>query len=129
MIGGVIAESAEAAFQERALSCSGLSRPTPGREGRASAISDFSGSVGARRRCCHTEPELLQTVEEGLGGFEIGGLEPFGKPLVDRLKERQRLRGTALIAHHPSEARRGAQLPGQGTLPARPVECSLEIIF
>jgi hypothetical protein len=94
-----------------------------------SGISDFSGSVGAWRRSCHTDPELLQTLEKDLRGFEIGRLEPFGEPVVDRLEELQRLRGTALIVYHPSEARRGAQLPGQGTLPARPVERLPEIVF
>jgi hypothetical protein len=40
----------------------------------------------------------LQSVEKGLHGLQIGRLEPFGEPVVDRLKERQPLRGTALIA-------------------------------
>jgi hypothetical protein len=35
---------------------------------------------------------------KGLRDFEIGRLEPVGEPGVDRLEERQRLPGTALIA-------------------------------
>jgi hypothetical protein len=31
---------------------------------------------------------LLQGVEKGFCGFEIGGVEPFGEPVVDRLEER-----------------------------------------
>jgi hypothetical protein len=76
----------------------GLSRRLGPLRWPRSRISDFSGSVGAWCRSCHTDPELLQSVEKGLRGCQIGRLEPFGEPVVDRLKERQRLRGTALIA-------------------------------
>jgi hypothetical protein len=51
----------------------------------------------------------LQSVEKGLRGFQIGRLEPFGEPVVDRLEKRHGLGGTAVIALQPSEARRGAQ--------------------
>jgi hypothetical protein len=74
----------------------------PGRlgplRGPRSGISDYSGSVGAWRRPCHTHLELLQSVEKGLRGFQIGRLEPFGESVVGRLKERQRLCRTPLIA-------------------------------
>jgi hypothetical protein len=46
-------------------------------------MSDYSGSAGAWRRFCHTDPELLLNVEKGLCGFQIGRLEPFGKPVID----------------------------------------------
>jgi hypothetical protein len=73
-------------------------RPWPLRWTRL-RISDLSGSIGAWRRSCHTDPEpLLQSGEKGLRGFQIGRLEPFGESVVDRLKERQRLRETVLIA-------------------------------
>ena len=41
---------------------------------------------------------LPQSVEKCPYHFEVSRVEPFGEPVVDRLKERQRLRGTALIA-------------------------------
>ena len=60
--------------------------------------SDFSGPMGAWRRFCRTGPELLQSVEKGFCGFQIGRLETFREPVVHRLNERKRLRRTALIA-------------------------------
>jgi hypothetical protein len=55
--------------------------------------------VGAWRRSCHTDPDLLlQSDEKGLRGFQIARLKPFGESVVDRLKEPQRLRDTVLIA-------------------------------
>jgi hypothetical protein len=54
--------------------------------------------VGAWRRSRHSDPELLQSVEKCFRHFEVGRVEPFGKPVVDQPKERQPLRGTALIA-------------------------------
>ena len=36
---------------------------------------------------------------------------------------------SALVAPHPREARSGTQFPGQGTLPVRPVQCLLEVVF
>ena len=55
-------------------------------------------SAGANRCGPKCELALLQSIEKGLRGFQIARLEPFAEPVVNRLKERQRLRGTALIA-------------------------------
>jgi hypothetical protein len=40
----------------------------------------------------------LEGVEKGFCGFEVGRVEPFGEPVVDRLEESRRISGTALIA-------------------------------
>ena len=58
------------------------------------------------------QARLPQSVEKCLYHLEVSRVEPFGEAVVDRLKERQRLCETALVAQQPSEARRGAQFPG-----------------
>ena len=40
----------------------------------------------------------IESIEKGLCRFEVGRVEPFGKPVEDRLEDRHRIRGTALIA-------------------------------
>jgi hypothetical protein len=72
---------------------------------------------------------LSKRIEERSCRFQIGGLEPFGEAVVDRLEERHALRGTALIAPEPGEARGGAQFPGKGALLARPGERLSEAIL
>ena len=52
---------------------------------------------------------MRQIVEQRLCRFEIGGREPFGKPVVDRPQQRRRIGGTALLAPQPGNARGGAQ--------------------
>ena len=58
-----------------------------------------------------SQASLPESVEKCFCHPEIGCVEPFGESVVDRLKEGQRLRGTALIAQQPGETRRGAQFP------------------
>ena len=41
---------------------------------------------------------IVRLFQEPLCRLQISGFEPFGEPVVDRLKERQRLRGTVPIA-------------------------------
>ena len=65
--------------------------------------------------------ELCERVEQHFRGFQVGRVEPFGKPLIDRLEERCRIGGTALIAPQPGQTGGAAQFPGQCLLPARPV--------
>ena len=72
---------------------------------------------------------LRESVEKRFCDLEIGRVEPLGEPVVDRLEERLRVGGTALIAQQPGEARGGAQFPGQRALPARPVERLPEVIL
>ena len=55
---------------------------------------------------------LSQSVEKGLCGFQVGGVEPLGEPVVDRLEDGRGIGGTTLVAPHPGKARGGAQFPG-----------------
>ena len=50
------------------------------------------------RRAAPTIASRVQSVEKNLRGFQVGRLEPFGEPVVDRLEKLQGLGGTALIA-------------------------------
>src|SRR5712691_7953048 len=65
---------------------------------------------------------LGQLVEEAPCGLQIGGVEPFGEPVIDRLQECHGLNGAALMTQQAGETRRSAQLPRQRFLPARPIE-------
>src|ERR1700731_3548896 len=75
--------------------------------------SRSEGSQGGRQ---------CESVEQRFCGFQVGRIEPFGKPVVNRLEECCRIGGTVLVAQQPGKARGGAQFPGQGALPARPAE-------
>ena len=77
----------------------------------------------------HSAGGLCEGVEKRFCGLEIGRVEPFGKPVEDRLEERHRISGTGLIAQQPGQAHGGAQLPGQSALAARPTERLLVVIF
>jgi hypothetical protein len=57
--------------------------------------------------------------EEGAGGLQIGGVEAFGEPGVNRGEEGDRLLRPTLLAAQAGEAHRGAQFPGLCVLPAR----------
>jgi hypothetical protein len=54
----------------------------------------------------------LEKIKKSLRRFEVGGVEPLGKAIVDRLKERQDIGRAALIAQQPGKARGGPQFPG-----------------
>ena len=51
-----------------------------------------------------------EVVEQGLGVLQIGGVEAFREPAVDRGEQVARLGGLALVVPQPGEARSGAQL-------------------
>jgi hypothetical protein len=55
--------------------------------------------------------------------------ETFGEAAVNRPQQRARLRNPLLVSPKPREARGGAQFPGQGSLPARPVERLPEVVL
>jgi hypothetical protein len=73
----------------------------------------------------HREPAATPGYREHREGplpLEVGLVEPFGKPVEDRLEDRHRIRGTALIAQQPGKAYGGTQFPGQGALPPCPTQ-------
>src|SRR5580704_7120838 len=57
-----------------------------------------------------------QLVEQGLGFFQVGGVETLGEPAVDGREQLACLAPPALLAPQPGEARRGAQFPELGAL-------------
>jgi hypothetical protein len=54
----------------------------------------------------------VQLIEKRPGIFQIGGVEPFGEPVVDFGKHRAGFVAAALAVEQPREADRGAQLEG-----------------
>ncbi len=59
---------------------------------------------------------LIKLVEQRLRVFEIGCVEPFGEPAVDRREDVAGFGAAALVAAEPGEARGGAQFPELGLL-------------
>ena len=57
-----------------------------------------------------------QLVEQRLRLFQIGGVEAFGEPAVDRREEIAGFGAAALVAAEPGEAHGGAQFPELGLL-------------
>ena len=57
-----------------------------------------------------------QLVEQRLCVFEIGRVEAFGEPAIDRCQQVAGFALAALVAAEPSEARDGAQFPEFGPL-------------
>ena len=53
---------------------------------------------------CPQADGLCERAEKRFCRFEVGRVEPFGKPGVDRPEERQGISGTALIAQQPGKA-------------------------
>src|ERR1700732_4257872 len=78
-----------------------------------------------RRRSGH----LPQTVDYRPCDFEIGGFEPFSKPIIDRHEEGNTFRASVLVAPKTCKARRGTQLPRQRLLPTSPIESLPEVCF
>ena len=68
---------------------------------------------------------LGQFVEQRLGLFEVGGIEAFGKPGVDRGEQGSRLLRPALLPAQAREAHDTAQFPGLRVLPACDVDALL----
>src|SRR6516165_11037662 len=72
------------------------------------------GRGSATRQLCPSgAPEL---VEQRLCVFEIGGVEAFGKPAVDRGEQLACFMVATLVAAEPGEAHGGAQFPELGLL-------------
>ena len=70
-----------------------------------------------------------QLAQKLIRGDQIGRAESFGKPVVDRLQAGDGISGSAPIAQQAGEARGSAELPGQRTLSARPVERLPEVML
>src|SRR5580698_9831818 len=70
-------------------------------------------------RACNTALGLPQAIEKSPGRREIGRIEPFGEPIVDRLQDRYRVDPAALLAQQSGETGRGTQLPGKSALLVR----------
>jgi hypothetical protein len=88
----------------------------------------------AKRNRKGSDPHLLapqrpQTMEQQFCRFEIGRLKSLGEPIVHRGQDFTRRFGAVLVAPQSGEARGGTQLPGQGALPASPVQGLPEVIF
>src|ERR1700738_1989492 len=79
-------------------------------------------SPGANRLSQASPLGIVKSVDQCFCSFEIGSFETLGEPIGDRREKRNRLCGPMLVAQQPGEARGGAQFPGQGSLPVRPVE-------
>ena len=60
-----------------------------------------------------TRPEF---VEQRLGVFEVGRVEAFGEPSIDRRQDVVGFGTATLVAAEPGEAHGGAQLPELGLL-------------
>ena len=54
---------------------------------------------------------FVKLVEQGLGVFQIGGVDALGEPVVDFREHRARLVLLALLSEQTRETRRRAQLP------------------
>ena len=91
--------------------CSGESLAADQERSRAQAPARVSCTIWSAR--------LAQGVEKSFCRAEVGGVEAFGKVVVNRLENSQRIGGTVLIAPKPGEAERDPQLPNQGALLAR----------
>jgi hypothetical protein len=72
---------------------------------------DRLGDVESLFRCVSTpygtrpqDGARLQLLQQGLGVLQIGGVEPFGEPVVDFREYRARLVTTIRIAQQPREA-------------------------
>src|SRR5262249_31281781 len=57
-----------------------------------------------------------QFVEQGLCVCQVGGVEAFGEPAVDRCEQIAGFGSTALVAPQPGEAHGGPQFPELGLL-------------
>jgi hypothetical protein len=76
--------------------------------------SHTGGGIGSRNPALQ-RVRLCEQIKKRLSRLQVGRVEAFGEAVVDWLKERHALRGTALIAPETSEARRGVNRPGVPT--------------
>jgi hypothetical protein len=58
-------------------------------------------------------------VQQSLRRLQIGSAKSFGEPVINRRQQIARLTDAVPVAQQPGEARRGAEFPGQRTLPIR----------
>ena len=86
------------------------------RDGARSDIYAAACRLRRLRRKRIPRHSLLEGVEESLAVLRSAVSNPSGKPVADRLEERQGVSGTALVAPQPGKARGGAQLPQLGFL-------------
>jgi hypothetical protein len=93
------------------------------------AIMPIDRPGGIHQRRLGSLLTIVKTVDQCLCVFEIGSFETLGEPIVDRREKRNRLCGPILVAQQPGVARGGAQFPGQGVLPACPIERLPVVIF
>ena len=63
-----------------------------------------------------------ESLEQRPGFLQVGGVEAFGEPAVDRRQQCAGVVPLALALPEATEARRGPQLPGFGLLVASNVE-------
>ena len=59
----------------------------------------------------------FQFVQERLGVFQVGGIEPFGEPVVDLREKIVRFAAPVLIAPEPGKVGRGAKFESECALP------------
>jgi len=78
-----------------------------------------SGKISFRRSRTIWSAQLAQGVQKSFCRVEVGGVEAFGKAVVNRPENSPRVGGTPLTAQKPGEAERDPQLPNQGALLAR----------
>src|SRR4029077_1772543 len=76
-----------------------------------------------------TTAGLPEVVEERLRGPEIGGVEALGEPAIDRCQEVARRPGPTSLVPPSGEAGGAAQLHGQRSLAARPLQRLLEVLL
>src|SRR5262245_31523444 len=82
-----------------------------------------TASASPTPRCSRSSRQRL---EERARVTEVGGLEAFGEPRIDRAQYGPGAGAVVLLIEQPRQARRGAQLPSPGALTACDVPGLLE---
>ena len=92
-----------------------------------SRVGDRPAKSGHSHRATPPRQSPVQSgIEQRLGLFEVGGVEAFGEPGVDRGAQGGRLLRPALLAAQAGKAHRTAQFPGFRVLPACDVDALLD---
>ena len=89
-------------------------------------IMGWPESGHPRQTARHADAGSRQLIEQHLRVLEIGGVEAFGKPVVNGREKFARLRPPALLAPEPRKARRSAQFKRFCLLLAGNAECMLK---
>ena len=71
----------------------------------------------------------IESLKKRLCLPQVGGIEPFGEPVINRLQHSLCASDTDMITQQPGEACGGTQFQGQRALPARPVERLAEMVL